>query len=98
MKELIEKYANKYINELTYTKEGYCKRCLKEKWRDATTKKTLYEYRYLKDVIFICYQHVGCMEVGKELAISRKPMNDLEKKKSDKELDALIKEGEDLLK
>jgi ATP-dependent protease HslVU (ClpYQ) ATPase subunit len=93
MKELLEEYSNKYINDSTQTKIGYCKRCLNEKWKKANQKQTLYKYILPKEIIYICYDHVGCMEIARELVSNRKPKNDIEKHKLKKELDVLIEEG-----
>lgn len=97
MEDIINEYANRYINDSTKTKEGYCQRCLNEKWRGASHKKTLYEYKHPKQIMYICHSHVGCMEIGKELATNIKPINDLEKRKHEKELEQLIEEGVKLL-
>jgi hypothetical protein len=95
--ELLIEYANGYIDESTTVKEGYCKRCLNEKWRDSANKKTLYEYNISNETMYICEHHVGCMEIGKELSGTTKYMNDIEKRNWVKGLDEIIKEGENLL-
>jgi hypothetical protein len=100
MNEIILNYGLRYINDSTLTKTGYCQRCLNEGRLDATEKKTLYEYFFYKgrDTVYVCDIHVGFLEHAREAVMSRKPMNDIEKMRSKKELKELIEEGKDLMK
>jgi hypothetical protein len=98
MKDLINEYSNKYINDEVKTKEGYCKRCLNERWKDSSKKKTLYSYILNGKEIYVCYDHIGCLEIGKELFSNLKEMNDIEKRKFKNGINELIKEGEVLLR
>jgi hypothetical protein len=97
MKDLLNEYSSKYINGTIKTKFGYCQRCLKEKWRNASENKILYQYTFNNKEIYVCSDHIGCLEIGTEISNCLKPLNDIEKRKFKNGLKELIKDGEELL-